>query len=190
MGSNKGGRGVFAALLACLLAAACAGSIAAAPEPEQMLASEYRLGAGDQLRVTVFGEDGLTGEYVVSSQGVISFPLVGDVPAMGKTAGEFTDDLGARLRQGYLRDPNIAVEVLNYRPFYILGEVNQPGTYPYSASLTVINAVATAKGFTYRADEHHVYIKHADEGAEHEYRLTTSTPVLPGDTIRVGERHF
>lgn len=151
--------------------------------------TEYRLGPGDQLRITVFNEQDLTGQYVVGSQGTIAYPLVGEVQAAGLTVPEFTQSLQAAL-EAYLRQPNVAVEVANYRPFFILGEVQRPGTYPYSASLTVLNAVATAGGFTYRANRSRVFIRHANEAEEHAYPLTIATPVLPGDTVRIGERLF
>lgn len=151
--------------------------------------TEYRLGPGDQLRITVFNEEDLTGQYVVGSQGTIAYPLVGEVQAAGLTVAEFTGRLQTAL-QDYLRQPNVAVEVANYRPFFILGEVQRPGTYPYSASLTVLNAVATAGGFTYRANRSRVFIRHANEAEEHAYPLTIATPVLPGDTVRIGERLF
>ncbi len=150
---------------------------------------EYRLGPGDQLRVTVFNEADLTGQYVVGSQGTISYPLVGEVRAAGLTIAEFTESLREALRE-YIRQPNVSVEVSNYRPFFILGEVQRPGTYPYSANLTVLNAVATAGGFTYRANRNRVYIRHANEQEERSYPLTIATPVLPGDTVRIGERLF
>jgi protein involved in polysaccharide export with SLBB domain len=151
--------------------------------------TEYRLGAGDQLRITVFNEAELTGQYVVGSQGMISYPLVGDVRAAGLTIPEFTEGLRGSL-QAFIRTPNVSVEVVNYRPFFILGEVQRPGTYPYSADLTVLNAVATAGGFTYRANRSRVFIRHANEQEEHSYPLTIATPVLPGDTVRIGERLF
>jgi polysaccharide biosynthesis/export protein len=151
--------------------------------------TEYRLGPGDQLRITVFNEQDLTGQYVVGSQGTIAYPLVGEVQAAGLTVLEFSESLQTAL-QGYLRQPNVAVEVANYRPFFILGEVQRPGTYPYSANLTVLNAVATAGGFTYRANRSRVFIRHANEAEEHAYPLTIATPVLPGDTVRIGERLF
>lgn len=150
---------------------------------------DYRLGAGDQLRITVFNEPELTGQYVVGSGGTIAYPLVGSVNAAGMTVAEFTETLQTAL-QTYVRSPSVSVEVTNYRPFFILGEVQRPGTYPYSANLTVLNAVATAGGFTYRANERRVYIRHANSGVETEFPLTPSTPVLPGDTIRIGERIF
>ncbi len=151
--------------------------------------NDYRLGPADQLRVTVFNEPGLTGLFVVGSQGTIAYPLVGDIRAAGLTLTEFTEVLRTALGQ-YLRSPSVSVEVANYRPFFILGEVARPGTYPYAVDLTVLNAVATAGGFTYRANEHRVYIRHASQADERAYALTPSTPVLPGDTIRIGERMF
>jgi len=157
--------------------------------PEVSQVAEYRLGPGDQLRITVFNEAELTGQYVVGSQGSISYPLVGDVRAAGLTVLEFTEALQQALTE-YIRQPNVSVEVANYRPFFILGEVQRPGTYPYSANLTVLNAVATAGGFTYRANRGRVYIRHANETEERVYPLTIATPVLPGDTVRIGERLF
>ena len=160
-----------------------------APRNQDSPTTDYRLGAADQLRITVFNEPGLTGQFVVGSQGTIAYPLVGDIRAAGLTVAEFTDALRTALSQ-YVRSPSVSVEVANYRPFFILGEVTRPGTYPYAVDLTVLNAVATAGGFTYRANQHRVYIRHASEADEHGYTLTPSTPVLPGDTIRIGERLF
>lgn len=167
--------------------AACS-TIPSTPEAES-LPEEYRLGPGDQLRVTVFNEEDLTGQYLVGSQGTIAYPLVGEVRAAGLTVMEFTQTLQTAL-QTFVRNPNVSVEVANYRPFFILGEVQRPGTYPYSAGLTVLNAVATAGGFTYRANRGRVFVRHANEAVEHSYPLTIATPVLPGDTVRIGERLF
>jgi polysaccharide export outer membrane protein len=167
--------------------AACS-TIPSTPE-DQAIPSEYRLGPGDQLRITVFNEQDLTGTYLVGSQGTISYPLVSEVPAAGLTIPEFTQNLQTALG-AYLRNPDVSVEVANYRPFYILGEVQRPGTYPYSAGLTMLNAVATAGGFTYRANRNRVFVRHANETIEHAYPLTIALPVLPGDTIRIGERLF
>jgi polysaccharide export outer membrane protein len=162
---------------------------ALAQENVPPLPDQYQLGPGDQLRVTVFGEPDLTGLYIVGSQGTIAYPLVGEVTASGLTLLEFSSVLQEALQE-FLRSPNVSVEVANYRPFFILGEVSNPGTYPYSANLTVLNAVATAGGFTYRANRRRIFIRHAGETDERGYRLTISTPVLPGDTVRVGERFF
>jgi protein involved in polysaccharide export with SLBB domain len=151
---------------------------------------EYRLGAADKVRVNVYGEEGLTGEFIVGGSGRISMPLIGEVQAAGLTITEFQTEIAESLKKGYINEPRVSAEVLNYRPFYILGEVNKPGEYPYTNNLTVLNAVATAEGFTYRANTRQVYIKRADGTGEQAYPLTTATQVAPGDTIRIGERFF
>lgn len=156
----------------------------------QRVIADYHLGSGDKVRVTVFGEDTLTGEYLVGGSGKISLPLVGEVQAGGLTISQFQNEIISVLKDGYITDPKVSAEVLNYRPFYILGEVQKPGEYPYSNGLTVLNAVATANGFTYRANTKKVFIKRAGENAEHEYPLTSITQVAPGDTIRIAERFF
>ncbi len=184
---NISRRGLTLLTLSALASACASGTRGGTLEEVQAL--EYRLGPADELRITVFGENELSGQFVVSSRGEIAFPLVGDVKAEGLTITEFAESLTTALGR-FLRQPSVSIQVLNYRPFFILGEVRNPGTYPYSASLTVINAVAVAGGFSSRANEGRVYIKHAGETEEHAYRLTTTTPVQPGDTIRIGERRF
>lgn len=186
---------MLAALALAGLAVWLAGPLAARAQDAgsaevQRVIADYRLGSGDKVRVTVFGEDALTGEYLVGGSGKISLPLVGEVQAGGLTISRFQDEVVAALKEGYLKDPKVSAEVLNYRPFYILGEVQKPGEYPYSNGLTVLNAVATANGFTYRANTKKVFIKRAGENAEHEYPLTSITQVAPGDTIRIAERFF
>lgn len=150
----------------------------------------YRLGAGDKVRVTTFGEPTLSGEFLIDGSGMLAFPLLGSVSAGGHTAIEVQEKLTTALQNGYLKDPKVSVEVLGYRPFYILGEVTQPGTYPYTEGLTVLNAVATAQGFTYRANTRKVFIKRQGEPTEREVPLTAATMVAPGDTIRISERFF
>jgi polysaccharide export outer membrane protein len=153
-------------------------------------AQHYRLGSGDKVKVTVFNEPDLSGEFPVSDQGAVAMPLVGAVSADGKTLAEFATALEIALRAGYVKEPRVSVEVSVYRPFFILGEVKNPGTYPYSANLTVVNAAATAGGFTYRADTKKVFIKSASQEAEQSTKLTGTTLVRPGDTIRIPERRF
>jgi polysaccharide export outer membrane protein len=126
----------------------------------------------------------------VGGTGKVSLPLIGEVDAAGVTVREFAGRVEKSLKEGYLKDPKVSVEVLNYRPFYILGEVKEPGTYPYTSGLTVKNAVATAGGFTYRANQKRVFIKRADAEKEEPYTLADTTPVAPGDTIRIVERLF
>lgn len=150
----------------------------------------YRLGAGDKLRITVYGEEKLTGEYLVDGAGAIAFPLIGTVQAKGVTAPTLATRITEALSKGYLDNPSVAIDVLNFRPYYILGEVNKPGEYPFAEGLTVFSSVAKAEGFTYRADENRVFIRHKDGVEEILYRLDGTTPVQPGDTVRVPERKF
>ena len=180
----------FVGPLALLLFACAAPARARTPAPPVSAAEGYRLGAGDKVRVTTFGEPSLTGEFEVSATGGVAFPLIGEVKALGLTPSQLESALSASLRDGYLKDPKVSVQVLTYRPFYILGEVQKPGEYPYSAGLTVMNAVATANGFTYRANTRRVRIRHLGDGAESDEPLTVATPVAPGDTIRIRERYF
>ncbi|WP_422385464.1 polysaccharide biosynthesis/export family protein [Oceanicaulis alexandrii] len=184
----------FFALVACTAtssptrAPASDPSLAVGTEPT--LAPAYVLGSGDQLRIIVFGEDNLSGEFFIDGAGMVSLPLVGEVAAAGKTVAEFRTELEARLSDGYLNDPRVSAEVLNYRPFYILGEVEESGEYPYTDGLTVMNAVARAGGFTYRANTRVVFIKRANTNAEIEVPLSATVRVMPGDTIRIAERFF
>jgi protein involved in polysaccharide export with SLBB domain len=187
----------FVLAFACMwlsLAAAPARAVDAAPPEagERSTASlpAYHLGSGDKVRIIVYSEPTLSGEYSVSGSGTISFPLIGDVPASDRTIRDVQSEIERKLSDGYLLKPQVSAEVLTYRPFYILGEVNRPGEYPYSSGLTVLKAVATAGGFTYRANNRRVYIKSGNGTEESAYNLTTMTPVAPGDTIRIGERHF
>lgn len=150
----------------------------------------YVLGAGDQLRIQVFGTSDLSGPFTVGPQGDISYPLLGNIQVEGKTVEEFKMALVDGLQPDYVRNPRVTVEVLNYRPFYLLGEVQDPGTFEFVSGLEIVSAVALAGGFTYRADTKRVFIKHDGENDEKLYRLTSSTPVRPGDTIRIPERRF
>lgn len=150
---------------------------------------DYRLGSGDKLRVIVFGEEDLSGEFDVTGSGMVSLPLIGQVRAQGLTVDEFENAIRTSLMNGYLKNPRVSVEVLNYRPFYIIGEVNSPGQYPYTSGMTVLNAVAVAGGYTYRANEDRVYITRGD-GEEEAYAADQTVKVLPGDVIRVPERFF
>ncbi|PKP78759.1 MAG: polysaccharide biosynthesis protein [Alphaproteobacteria bacterium HGW-Alphaproteobacteria-3] len=150
---------------------------------------DYELGTGDRLRVLVFGEPDLSGEFDVGGAGVVALPLIGQVRARGLTLSAFEDAVETKLRDGYLTSPRVSVEVLNYRPFYIYGEVSSPGQYPYTSSMTVLNAVAVAGGYTYRANQDKVYITRG-EGNEVEYPASQAVRVLPGDVLRVPERFF
>jgi polysaccharide biosynthesis/export protein len=186
---------MFFAMMAMSLAlAACAGETAAPmaganPAPAT---APYLLGAGDKLRITVFGETDLTGEYSVMSGGDISFPLIGNVRASGRTVEQVQEAIRTKLAGGYVRDPRVSAEVLVYRPFFILGEVTKPGQYPYTVGLTVQQAVATAGGYTYRANKRVVYLKQEQDQAERKIAIDPGQPlaIQPGDTIRIAERFF
>jgi polysaccharide export outer membrane protein len=168
---------------------ASAPTTAGAAAPAAAVA-DYRLGAADKVRINVFNEPTLSGEFAVSTSGKLSMPLIGDVDAAGRTPSEVRDQIQMKLADGFLKEPRVAIEVLTYRPFFILGEVNKPGEYPYSSGLTVMNAVATAQGFTYRAQKGQVFLKRGDAKEEISVKLTPDLLVQPGDTIRVGERYF
>lgn len=191
-------RSVRLLVLVCLAAAvaACASTggpiIATGPRYEVSAADGniYRLGAGDKVRISVYNEPTLSGEFQIGTTGIISFPLVGDISADGKTPNEVAAAVQARLADGYLREPRVSAEITGYRPFFILGAVTSPGQYPYAAGLTALNAIATAQGFTPRANSHVVYIRRAGAVVEEAYRLTPDLRVSPGDTIRIGERYF
>jgi len=151
---------------------------------------DYILGAGDKLHIVVFGEETLTGDFVVAGNGTLAFPLIGAVPAAGHTVGQLQDEITTALKDGYIKDPRVSAEVDSFRPYFILGEVEKPGAYPYIDGLTVMNAIATAGGFTYRAKHSVVQIKSANDPKEHKVRLNEQLPLQPGDTIRVLERYF
>lgn len=151
---------------------------------------QYRLGSGDKVRISVFGEDALGGEFAVSGDGMLSLPLIGEVRVQGQTAAEAQARIQEAYQQGFLREPRVNVEILNFRPFYILGEVKKPGEYPFTNGMTVVNAVALAEGFTYRANQKQVFIRKANSEKEERVPLSSSLLVSPGDTIRIGERYF
>lgn len=150
---------------------------------------DYTLGSGDKLRVIVFGEQDLSGEFDVTGTGKVSLPLIGQVQATGLTLNQFEDEIANKLKEGYLTSPKVSVEVLNYRPFYIIGEVDKPGEYPYTNGMSVLNAVAVAGGFTYRARQDQVFITRGGD-AEREMAAGQTVPVLPGDIVRIPERFF
>ena len=184
------------AITAAFLALAAVGTGCATPAPvgETPLLSaaeaSYKLGPGDRLRLITFGEKDLTGEFVVNEIGQVSLPLIGEIRANGLTLEQFSREVTSGLAAGYLKKPRVSIEVLNYRPFYILGEISKPGEYPFINGLTVTNAVATAGGFTYRANIHRVFVRGQRETREHVIPLTETTLVHPGDTIRIPERLF
>lgn len=173
-----------AVVLAAVLAGAFGGSRAQAQE------LEYTLGSGDQLRVTVFGHEDLSGEFFVDGLGTLSLPLIGQIKAGGQTARQIERKIVDMLKPDYLKNPRVSVEVLNYRPFYIIGEVKKPGSYPFVSGMKVINAIALAGGYTYRARENELLVTRASGPDRKKRPATHDTVILPGDVIEVPERYF
>jgi polysaccharide export outer membrane protein len=150
----------------------------------------YTLDSGDKLRIVVFGQDALSNNYTVDAQGAVNLPLIGAVEARGRTTLQLGSAIAARLRQGYIREPNVAVEIETYRPFFVLGEVTFPGQYPYVPNMTAENAIAIAGGFTPRAFRDTVTITRKLQGVPIRTKLPLRYPLRPGDTIEVSERWF
>jgi polysaccharide biosynthesis/export protein VpsN len=151
----------------------------------------YRLGAGDRVRVTVFRHVDLSGEFQLDGEGFFAMPLVGEIQGGGLNSRQLETEIEKRLKDGgYLVNPQVGIEVLNYRPFYIIGEVNNPGSYQYVNGMTVINAVALAGGFTYRADQDDIVINRGGSHGPEVEDVLLDTEVLPGDIINVTERFF
>ena len=159
------------------------------PQTHQAFEALYTLGSGDRLKVTVYGEADLSGEFQVDGAGGVSFPLIGQVMVKGLSLRQLEQRLVEKLKDGYLVNPRVSLEVLNYRPFYILGEVSKPGQYEYVSGITLYNAVAMAGGYTYRARQNKAQITRGNpetvtEGSDH------ATIILPGDIINIQERFF
>jgi polysaccharide biosynthesis/export protein len=150
----------------------------------------YTLDSGDKLRVVVFGQEGLTNTYIVDATGKISMPLIGAVSVRGCTTAQLSRVISDKLRNGFVREPHVAIEVEAYRPFFILGEVAAPGQYPYVPNMSVESAVAIAGGFSPRARRDRVTLTHTDASGSERMVVPLGTALGPGDTVLVGERWF
>jgi protein involved in polysaccharide export with SLBB domain len=174
-------------VLAALLAG-CATSLPPLADPGSI---DYVLGPGDRLHITVYATEEATTDSTINDRGTVATPIAGQLQAAGLTLSKFEAELTEALKKNYLRDPRIAVEILNYRPFYILGEVVKPGGYPYAPGLTVLGAVALGGGYSYRADTDRVVITRTygmKEPAQGEAK--PASRILPDDVIHVPERLF
>jgi polysaccharide export outer membrane protein len=187
------GRLLCLAVLAVAMAG-CMRTVAVAPAP---LAAGYAahaddqpylLDSGDKLRITVFGQDGLTNTYLVDAGGNVTVSLIGPVRARGRTTAQLAAAIGERLRAGYIRNPHISVEIDTYRPFFILGEVTAPGQYPYVANMTVETAVAIAGGYSPRALKSGAEVTRTYNGQTARFAAPPNFQLQPGDTITIGER--
>jgi polysaccharide export outer membrane protein len=164
--------------------------MAYAGSPSAASDRRYRLDAGDKLRVVVYGQEGLTNSYAIDAGGAITMPLIGSVAARGLTPADLASRITGRLRNGYIREPSVAVEIEAYRPFFILGEVAAPGQYPYVPNMSIESAVAIAGGFSPRAKRDAVTLTHTESGGPVRAVVPLGTPLSPGDTVLVGERWF
>ena len=168
------------------------GPYAAAPYGYAYAPAEqpYTLDSGDRLRIVVFGQDGISNSYIVDAGGNVNLPLIGVVQARGTTTQQLAQVISDRLKQGYVREPHVSVEVETYRPFFILGEVTNPGQYPYVANMTAETAIAIAGGFAPRASKKTVKLTRNTPGQQFNGEVPLSYPLRPGDTIVVKERWF
>ena len=190
--------GMIAALFCCVVVSGCdsVGTLGpATPDEQQALirsaaTSSPDLQPGDKIKVTVFGEDRLSGEYEIDSAGFVSLPLAGTIKAAGLSKQQMEQALAKKFNSEYLRNPKVTVDIANFRPFYILGEVTKPGEYPFKNGLNVMSAIALAGGATYRAKQSTVQIQHVGETGFKEYPLSPTIPVLPGDLLRIPQRYF
>jgi protein involved in polysaccharide export with SLBB domain len=158
--------------------------------PVPMEYSSTVVHVGDRIKVAVYGEENLNGVYEVNPAGELSLPLAGIIKAAGRTTADLQRIITQRYKSEYLEHPQITIEIAAYRPFYVMGEVLHPGAFEYRSGLNVMNAVSTAGGLTYRGDRSHVLVQHAGEDVWTEYPFEPTTPVAPGDQIRVPERYF
>lgn len=189
---------IFASFLAFLLLGAFAASSgnAASAEPSRFdpavhaADASYRLGTGDKVRVIVFDEEDLGGEFQIDDGGYIRLPLIGQLKAAGFSPRELEAQIAAALSDGYLNAPRVSVEVTDYRPFYIIGEVSKPGQYAYVNDMTAMNAVALGGGYTVEANDSSVYIRHEGEKEEQKYAADATTTIHPGDVVRVPRTTF
>lgn len=182
------------ALAACLVAAAmltgCSGYRPAPEAFHEAINQPYMLDAGDRIRVTVFDQTDLTNTYAIDQSGYIAFPLIGAVPARGRTVQQMESQIAAQLRNGFLRNPDVSVQVDQYRSIFVMGEVGASGQYAYVPGMTVQNAIASAGGFTARANQANADITRKINGQVTTGRVLISDPLLPGDTVFVRERLF
>lgn len=177
-----------AALLITMVPASIETALAA--DTSEDVDSVYRLDTGDKIKVTVFGHEDLSGEFEVDGTGRVAMPLIQFVEVGGLSVREAESAIEGKLSPDYLKNPKASVEILNYRPFYILGEVENPGSYQYVTGMTVLESVALAGGFTYRARQKKMTVIRASDPEKKKVRASIGTKVLPGDVIEVPERRF
>jgi polysaccharide export outer membrane protein len=197
----------FVVFLAVCTLGACASAGSRLPPLPDRGTYSYVLGTGDKLQIHLYGVGDLDGgalaggaapssrgadasDYIIPDTGRIGVPLIGEVQAAGLTVAQLTEAITTKLVSGYIKDPKVAVEMLTYRPFYIFGEVNHPGSYPYASNLNILSAIATAGGYTYRANEKFAIVERKIDGKIVRGRVDSSAPIHPDDVVRIPERFF
>ncbi|MGN6514573.1 MAG: polysaccharide biosynthesis/export family protein [Rhizomicrobium sp.] len=181
---------LFAAFAGAGFARADDAAQPAAYRPSEPVADSYKIGTGDKLRITVFGEADLSGTFDVDGNGIVSLPLIGEVKVADLSASQAEQAISAKYADGFLKEPRINVEVAQYRPFYVIGQVNKPGEYPYVNDMSLPNAVALAGGYTDKAVEGGVYIRRNGDAKETYYDADGLVPIYPGDVVRVPASPF
>ena|SRR6478609_10036791 len=187
---DRRARGVRGTWLLAAILTGCTGYRPAPPAFHAALEQPYRVGPGDRLRITVFDQATLTNTYSVDQSGSIAFPLIGAVAAHGRSAPELEDMIAAKLRQGFLRNPDVSVEIDRYRPVFVMGEVGSPGQYAFVPGMTAQKAIASAGGFSPRANQADVDVTRDINGRVMTGRVATTDPLSAGDTVYVRERLF
>jgi polysaccharide export outer membrane protein len=166
------------------------GPVVVEPQSTNATSLAVRVQAGDRIKMTIYGEDNLTGFYDIDPAGRLSLPLVGQIRAAGHTTAELEHEILGKYKGAYLQDPKVTVDIVEFRPFYIMGEVISPGQFAYRSVFKVLMAIATAGGLTYRASRTAVLVQHPGENVWHEYAPTSAVAIAPGDLIRIPERYF
>lgn len=177
--SSQGGGGPF-------MSGPPAANLGAKPDLSRL----HHLGIGDKVKISIFGENELSGQYEIGATGILSLPLIGEIPAKGMKITELRDAIARKLRSGYLKDPKVSIEILTYRPFYVHGEVRGSGEFAFKNGVTVRDAIAIAGGYTYRANLGHVLLLREGSTQEERVDLPSNYAVMPGDNLRIPERFF
>ncbi|HXP73330.1 MAG TPA: polysaccharide biosynthesis/export family protein [Stellaceae bacterium] len=182
--------GAFLVVLAAAALIGCGNAELAGGPPVPLAGQPVPLGPGDRIHITVYGQDLMTNDYLVDRDGSIALPLAGRIVIGGMVTADAEAAIRKKLVKGIVVDPNVTVDVIQYRPIYVIGEVNKPGAYDYTSNIVMINAVALAGGFTYRARKDGVTVLRGSEASEQRYRATQTTALQPGDVVLVPERFF
>jgi len=178
------------ALAAAATITGCSSSVPGGEPPVPLTGQPVPLGPGDRIHITVYGQDLMTNDYMVDRDGTIALPLAGRIQVGDMVTADAEAAIRKKLAKGIVVNPNVTVDVIQYRPIYVIGEVNKPGAYDYTSNIVMINAVALAGGFTYRASKEGVTVLRGAEAKEQRYRATQTTALQPGDVVVVPERFF